>query len=196
MTLQTVFAVASSLVGIACFLPYIRDIFRHITKPHSYTWFIWSILQGIATAAMWSGGAGIAIIPTTIGSVLCGFIFLLSLRYGTKDIKLFDTICFVGALVAVVMYFFFHNPLLSVIFVSLTDFVGFLPTFRKTYINPESETASTHLLSSLSNGLALGALATFNIITSLYLVSITCMDLACGLLVIVRTKQLKAHIND
>jgi hypothetical protein len=186
--LQIVLATLSSIVGIVCFVPYIRDIFRHTTKPHSYTWLIWGILQSIAAAAMWSAGAGVAVASSTIGAALCIFIFLLSLKYGTKDIKTFDTVCLIGALLALVVYLFLHDALLSIILVTLIDFTAFLPTLRKTFVEPETETASTHLLSGASNALAIGALASFNITTLIYLPAIMLMDFILGILVLIRKK--------
>jgi hypothetical protein len=186
---QITLATLSSIVGIVCFIPYLRDIFRHTTKPHSYTWLIWAILQSIAAAAMWSGGAGVAVASSTIGAILCGFIFVLSLTYGTKNIKLFDTFCLVGALLTLVVYLFLHDALLSIILVTLIDFIAFLPTFRKTFVEPETETASTHLMSGVSNALAIGALANFTVTTMLYLTSIMIIDFVLGFLVLIRKKK-------
>jgi hypothetical protein len=186
--LQIISAGLASMFSIACFLPYVRDILRLTTKPHSYTWLIWTILQSIAVAGMWSEGAGIAVIPLIIGASLCALTFLLSLKYGTTDIKPFDTFCLVGALLALAVYLFLHDPLLSVILVTLIDFSAFLPTLRKTFVAPGTETASTHLMSGISNAFAIGALASFNPTTLIYLPAIMTMDLILGFLVLLRKK--------
>lgn len=191
MTLKIFFAGISSVVGIACFVPYVRDIFRDKTKPHSHTWFIWAVLQMIAASAMWSSGAGVAIASSVIGAVFCSFIFILSFKYGFKGITRFDTICLFGALFALAAYLLFHNPLLSIILVTLTDVIGFLPTLRKAYRAPHTETASTHLLSAASGAFAIAALSIFTPTTSLYLFAVTLMDVSCGLLVLARKKSIK-----
>ena len=186
MDAKVIFAVSSSLVGIACFVPFIRDIFRGSTQPHSYTWFIWTILQTTGVIAMLSAGAGIGAASLAIGAGLCAFIFLLSLKYGTHNIKTFDTICLIGALIAIAVYFLLHDALLSVIIVSLTDFIGFLPTFRKSYEEPHTETAVTYVLSSISSVLALGALVQFTLTTSLYLISLIITNGLCALIILMR----------
>jgi hypothetical protein len=188
MNLQIISAGLASIFSIACFLPYVRDIFRHTTKPHAYTWLIWTILQLIAVVALWNEGAGVAIVPLIIGSTLCALTFLLSLKYGTKNIKPFDTFCLVGALLALAVYIFLHDALLSVILVTLIDFSAFLPTLRKTFVEPETETASTHLMSGISNAFAIGALASFNPTTLIYLPAIMSMDFILGFLVLFRKK--------
>ena len=35
MNVKVFFALISSLIGIGCFVPYLRDIFKHTTQPHS-----------------------------------------------------------------------------------------------------------------------------------------------------------------
>lgn len=189
MNLHLFFAITSSLVGIVCFAPYIRDVFLRKTEPHSYTWLIWTILQSIGVVAMLSGGAGIGIASLTLGALFCGFIFILSLKHGTQNIKTFDKICLMGALIAIGIYFFLHNALLSVIVVTLTDFIAFLPTFRKAYEEPKTETASTFILSSSSNLLALGALTIVNLTTSLYLISLVITNAVCALIILTRRKK-------
>ena len=180
------FAGIAAAIGIACFVPYIRDIFRGTTKPHSYTWFVWAALQAVVAQAMWQSGAGVAIAPLVIGAGFCFFIFLLSLKYGTrgtgKGTKAFDLVCLLGALCAIAAYSIFHDPLISVVLATATDSLGFLPTLRKVYREPKTETASTHLLSGTSNAFALAALARFSVTTVLYLAVIMMLDFLCGLL--------------
>ena len=127
---------------------------------------------------------------SVIGAVLCAIIFLLSLRSGAKHITGFDTICFVGALGTMVAYLFFHDALLSVVFATLTDFIGTLPTLRKAYYEPRTETASTHLLSSGAGVFALLALATFSITTMLYVSTTTVLDFICGVIVVRQGRRL------
>ena len=195
MNLKIIFAGVSSVIGIICFIPYIRDIFRNKTKPHSYTWFIWVVLQIIAAAAMWSAGAGVAIASSVIGAMLCSLIFILSLKRGTKNITKFDTVCLLGALIALTAYVFLHDPLLSIIFITLTDTIGVLPTLRKAYYEPYTETASTHLLSSVSGAFAIAALARFTLTTSLYLIVVLMSDALLGLLALIRRKFIPQKLS-
>jgi hypothetical protein len=178
-------------VGIFCFYPYIRDIFLRKTTPHIYSWLVWAILQITGAIAMFSSGAGWGITPLILGAVLCILVFLLSFKYGTKNITRFDLICLIGALTVFCFYLFTHKALLSVILVSLIDVIGFLPTFRKAYVEPYSETTSTYVLSAVADGLAIGALANFSLITSLYLFTLIAVDGLCAVLIIIRRRQLK-----
>ena len=195
MNLQIIFATLASVIGTLSFIPYIRDIFRLKTTPHTYSWLIWAILQATATSAMLSKGASFGVVTLAIGSLLCAFIFLLSLRYGTKNITTFDTICFIGALAGTGMWLFLHNALLSVCIVSVVDLIAFLPTFRKAYADPYSETPSTYLLSFIADGLALFALSAFSLTTSLYLFTLVATNLACVSVIFIRRKHPNSTVS-
>lgn len=180
MPLQTIFAILATAIALANKVPYITDIYRLKTTPHSYSWLIWTLLQVTGALIMLSGGAGFGVASLLAGTVLCGFIFLLSLRYGTKNITTFDTICFVGALCATGVWFILHDAVLSILFVSAIDLLAFLPTFRKAYVEPYSETVSTYFLSAVAEVFALFALGSVTFTTSFYLISLVVTNSACS----------------
>ena len=189
MNIKLVFVILSSLIGISCFIPYIQDIFRGITKPHSYSWLIWTILQITGAIAMVSSGAGIGATSLVIGAILCCFVFTLSIFYGTNNIKIFDIVCLIGALLAIIIYFFIHDALFSIIVVTITDIIGFLPTLRKSYEEPKTETPLTYILSSISSFFALGALSLFTLTTSIYLISLVISNGLCAFIILIRRKK-------
>src|SRR6185312_15073157 len=121
---KTICGVVSALFNIACFIPYLLDIFKRSTKPHIYTWLIWTILQITGTIAMFNNGGGMGTLSLAIGSVFCAYVCLLSIKYGTKNITTFDTVCLIGALGATAIYFFQKDALLSIILISAIDFTG------------------------------------------------------------------------
>ncbi len=186
---QVVCAALSSFIAVVCFVPYIRDIVRGTTKPHAYTWFIWSVLQGVAAVSMWSEGAGIAVAAGTIGTVLCAGIFILSLKYGTTNIKPIDSICLAGALLSLASYFFMHNPLLSIVSIVITDVIAVAPTFRKTYEEPHTETSSTHILSGFASMFALAALQSFTFASVFYFCVVMVLDFTLGTMIVVLQRK-------
>ena len=188
MSIEFIFVILSSVFAIGCFLPYIRDIFKGKTKPHIYSWFIWFILQSIGVLAMYKSGAGLGIASLLIGTIFCFFIFTLSFKYGTKNIKIFDKVCLAGALLSIITYFFLHDILLSVIVITITDFIGFLPTFRKSYEEPDTETSLTYILSALSSTFALFSLAIFSFTTSFYIISLIITNGLCAFIILYRRR--------
>jgi uncharacterized membrane protein len=173
VNLKLISGILAGLLGVICFVPYLRDIFKKETTPHSYSWLIWAILQTIGVVAIIVGHGGYyGTLGIAAGALFCLTIFLLSLKYGTKNITKLDTFSFVMALVAILIWVFTKTPLYSVILISLIDFIGFIPTMRKGYEQPETETASTFFIASISNVFALLALSAYSISTTLYLCSL------------------------
>jgi|SRR3989338_3035387 len=191
MDIKTLFAVVGSIVGVVFTIPYIVDIFRHKTQPHSYSWFVWTLLQTTGLLVMFSTGAGIGATYLVASTGMCAFIFFLSLRYGTKNITLFDTVCLIAALSAMFVWFFLHDALLSIILVSCIDFVGFLPTFRKAYEEPWSETVSNYFSGGIAQAFSIIALSEYHVATVLYLATLSSANMIFTTMVLVRRRTIK-----
>lgn len=173
LNFKTTCGIIAAIIGIGCFIPYVRDTFLRKTKPHIYTWLIWTILQVTGVIAMYNNNAGIGALALAIGALLCAFTFLLCFKYGSKNITLFDTFCLIGALAATLIYFFLHNPLFSIILVSVIDFTGFLPTLRKAYHKPYSETLAMYVFFAVSSLFSVLALSSYSAITLIYPLTLT-----------------------
>ena len=174
INIKLILAILATVVIVGgAFLPYLRDIFRGKTKPHAYTWLVWTITQGTAVAGLIKGKGGWGALTLIIGIVFCLIIFLLSLKYGTRNITKSDTVILVAALSAIVVWWQLENPLLAIFMVSVIDVLGYIPTFRKTFEEPWTETAISWAVFSLVNILIIFALSEYNLLTLTYLVTIT-----------------------
>jgi hypothetical protein len=172
--LKMILAILASVVIVSGgYLPYIRDMFRGITKPHAYTWLIWSITYGTATAAMWFGRGGWGFLAMFVSCFFVVLIFFLSIKYGTRNITIGDTIILGLALLAIVVWWQMNNPLLAVLMVSAIDVVGYFPSFRKVFHEPWSETIASWAIFSIANLLNIFALSEYNLLTVTYLLAIT-----------------------
>ena len=195
MLLKQIFGSLSLAIALISFIPYIRDIFAGKTTPHAYSWFIWTVLQAIAAGAIlrenffWSA-AGVA--GTGFVSLL---VFLLSLKYGTKNITVFDSLMLSGALVSIVIWIFADNIRLSVILISVIDFIGFLPTYRKGYEEPYSETMTLYVCSFLANIFVFLSIQVYSIESSLYVGSLILTNLIFVSILFTRRVQAKEKNN-
>lgn len=172
METKLIFGILSSIVAIVCFIPYFRDIFLKKTQPHAYSWLIWTILQVVGVLAQLKDGGGYGAWALGVGVISCFAIFLLSFKYGTKNISRFDFLCLLASLVAIVFYLKLSNPVWSILVVTGIDFVGFLPTYRKGWKEPETETVSTYIMSASANLLSLFALQNYTVTTVFYIASL------------------------
>lgn len=188
MDIKLTLGILSSIVLLGAYVPYIRDIFAKKTKPHIYTWLVWAITQGTGTLALWYGGGGFAAITLFVGLLLVLVVVLLSLTYGTKNITKGDTFVLIAALAAIVVWWQLNNPLLAVLMVSTIDGLGYIPTFRKSFAEPWSETVLFWVAISFSYALALFANSEYNVLTVTYITTQMLADIAIVVLCLTRRR--------
>jgi hypothetical protein len=171
--MKIIFTIIATVIGAIAFLPYLKDTFSLKTKPHAYTWLIWTITQGTAVVGIWYGGGGWGALNLTVGTFFVIAVFLFSLRYGTKNITKSDTVILIAALLAIIIWWQLNQPLISVLIASAIDLIGYIPSFRKSYQEPWSETLISWIAFPVSNVFALLALQEYNFLTVTYLVAIS-----------------------
>ncbi|MBT4120226.1 MAG: hypothetical protein HOG89_01775 [Candidatus Peribacter sp.] len=187
--LNTIWAALSVLVGISTVTLYTKSIFSGDTKPHEFTWLIWAITQGTATAILWQAGGGKGAIYLTIGTVIVFAIFILLLFRGSRNITNSDVLVLALALLGFGIWWFLENPLLAVILMSSIDVSGYIPTFRKSYSLPDTETSAFWFAFGATNILSILALENYNALTLTYLVSIAAANISLGLFLIWRRQR-------
>ncbi len=187
--LKSIFAIVAAVITVTAFFPYIRDLLQGRTQPHIYTWLIWAITQSIAVAGIWYGGGSWGAVNLTIGTGFVFAIFLLSFKYGTRNITTFDTIALVAALGAILVWWGLDNPVLAVLLATAIDIAGYLPTFRKSFAEPWSETVGTWVAFVVGNILSVFALDAFNILTLTYIVTIIVANLVVVAICLIRRRS-------
>lgn len=193
--LKLIFAVIASSLWIIAYFFYFKDIFGGKTKPHAYTWLVWSITQGTAAAAIWVGGGKFGAINLAVGTVLVVVVFLLSFKYGTKNITKGDTLVLIGALSAIVVWWQLKNPFWAVAIVSVIDGLGYIPTIRKSFSDPWSEALFFWILMVCGNVLALASNAAYNFLTVAYLATLTLADVILISVCLIRRRKLTGAAN-
>lgn len=168
MELKAVVGLVAATLNIFAFGPYIIDTLRGKTKPHMYSWFIWTVITGMVFIGQVTGEAGPGAWATGCMVAINLCIFLLSLKYGTADITRSDKLCLVGALVALAVWVTADSLVLSIMVLTLIDTLAFVPTVRKILKSPEEETFITYPISSLRCFLSVLALSNYSVITGLY----------------------------
>lgn len=194
MELKFLWVIISLFLTIVVFIPYLIDIFKKKTKPHMYSWLVWGILQVIGPISMFKGGAGWGALPLAVGGFFCLTIFGLSFKYGTKNIKKFDLYCLIASLFAIAVYLLVEDPLYSIILVTIIDLVAFLPTFRKGFEEPFSETLATWLISAIANLFIIFSLQYYSVTTLLYTSSLVITNSIICTILITRRKILRKSI--
>ena len=184
-----ILAVIITFVG---YVPYIRDTIKGKTKPHIYSWFTWAFVTFIIFALQILGKGGAGAYTTLATAILCLTIFFLGLRNGNKYITKFDTVTFIISLVATCVWIFSKQPIISTLLIVTINTLANLPTIRKSWKDPHSETLFTWEMGAVRNFLGILALANYSILTWLYPVTILLINIIESTLLIIRRKQIKA----
>ncbi len=162
-------AIAALLALFSSFL-YIRDIFRGNTKPHIYTWLIWSIVTTIVFLGQWFSGGGPGSWATGVAAVVTIFTLFLALwgGYGTKDITNFDKVCLVLALIAILPWLIAKSILWSVILSTVIDLIAFFPTMRKTWYAPQSESLGSMYADVVKHSLSIFSMESYSLVNWIF----------------------------
>ncbi len=185
------FAIIAALLAIAGNVPYLRDILKRRVEPHAYTWFVWSIVSCIVFFGQIAKGAGIGALPTAASEVFTILIFLFSLKYGFKHPTKTDKIFLAIALAGLVPWVLTKDPTLSVVIAVAIDATAFLPTLRKTWRSPNTETPLLFGTNVLRHILALFSLQAYNIATMLHSIVMITLNSAMTLTILFRKLEKK-----
>lgn len=137
METKYVLTVIAGVLFIIGFVPYIRAIVRKETKPTTASWLIWATLDTITLAGMFFKNA---VNGQIIGAVLGAWVVaILALIYGTRGWTKLDKYCLGGAVLGIVLWLVFDNPVFGIVISNVVAFLGAIPTFKSAWGDPSRE---------------------------------------------------------
>jgi hypothetical protein len=158
----------AGLVSAAAFLPYAIAIVRGRAKPSLSTWLIWTVVGGALCASHWAAG-GRNSFWVALSYVLGPFtLALLALRYGERTWSPFDKVCLAAAACSLVLWALSGSPLVALCMNIMVDFIGALPTIRKSWQEPESEDRLSWSMFFAGNALNLFAIEKWSFSGAVY----------------------------
>lgn len=196
LTFSHSLVILSVFAGIAGSFAYIRDTLKGKSKPNRISWGMWAFAPLIgAVAAIYSG----ADVWATVRIFLAGFfpliIFFVSFLNPQSYWKLtfFDFLCGALSVLAILIWIFVDSPRTAILFAATADGFAVLPTLKKAWKNPETETGFTYLMSFVSILLVIPSIPVWNIENSAFQLYLL---VANGLLVfaVFRKKLSKAFV--
>jgi len=162
-------AAAAIVLTFVMFVPYIRSIHQGRTKPHAFSWIIWSIGTVVVFFAQLAGRGGLGAWPIGVSGVITTYIAALAYRTRSdRSITKSDWVFLTLALAALPCWFLTSNPLSAVVLLTVLDLAGFGPTFRHAYSHPHDERIGFYSLGVVRNGLAIAALEQYSLTTVLF----------------------------
>jgi len=182
-------AVALTLVGYGS---YFRSIFLGETKPHAFTWIVFTFIDGIIFFIQLGEGGGPGAWVLGVAALFSAVVSILSLRFGEKDIRPIDWACLLGAVVGLCIWQGIDNAFGAVILLSMTNMLATAPTFRKSFIKPGEESVIIWALDVVKFSLSIVALESRTLTTALFPASIAVVNSMLVIMVLLRRRTLAA----
>jgi hypothetical protein len=142
------FAILAGVIAVASAAGYAFDTLRGRNQPNRVTWAMWTVVPMIAFAAQIGQGVGLQSVFTFAG----GFGPLLVLIATFVNPKAywrltsFDLTCGLISLTAVVLWAITGKGLVALVLSVVADFFAAVPTIKKSYRVPVSESGYPFLL--------------------------------------------------
>lgn len=154
-------AIASFIGGFA----YLRDTISGKAKPNKVTWLLWTIIPFIAVAAQIKEGVGLPTLMTFMVGFTPLLIFIASFFNKKSQWKLgkFDLICGGLSILGVMLWIVTKDANLAILFSIIADGLAALPTIRKAFYNPETESENVYLGAIVAGALTILALKNYNL---------------------------------
>jgi hypothetical protein len=155
LTLDAILILLATLISIAGYLPYISGIIKGKSKPNRATWLIWSILGTVLcfTSFEVSNHDWMVICVPIVYMVGPTMVALLSFWYGEGGTSKFDVICFLFAFIGLGLWLILDMVVLALWLSIIIDGIGALPTIKKSYLDPKSESMIGWIAFSVANAI-------------------------------------------
>lgn len=158
MDITTYFLIGSTLLGF-CFGPLIYCIktIKGEVKPNKITWLFWSVPLITVTAQYLEGMITWASL-TVFMSGFAPFLIFLSSFINPKSywkLEKFDYMLSVGIIIFLIFWAISQNIFFAIIFSIIADALASIPTLKKAYYFPETETVWPFLVGFINSTLSL-----------------------------------------
>ncbi len=171
-------------VGILGFVPYAVGIINRTTKPNKATWIVWAVLGAVIAASYYAAGATeSAWVPVAYAFGIF-IIAILSLKYGEEKWTPLDKGCLAGAALGLALWALTGEAATALYIATLVDAAGSVPTIRKTYEDPGSESRAAWALFLLAAVINLFAIREWTLSSASYPVYLVILDLVMIALVL------------
>lgn len=167
-TLLAALGISSAVINTIGIVPYLRDIFKHKTKPERATWWIWLMLSVVAFSAQVAAGARWSLFMTGAQTLAVAAIAFLSVKFGYGKFHRKDFTSILITIAGVILWLFTKQPIAALLIVICLDILALWLTLTKTWKAPGTETLIAWVLAAISGFLGLLAVGKFDITELIY----------------------------
>ena len=187
------FGYLSLILAVVSLAPYLYSVIAGKTKPHVFTWVIWTLTTSLTAAAQYAGHAGSGAWATVLTALLTGAITLLAFTRGVKTITRSDWVTFIFGLSAIPLWYYTNEPLIAAVIAMTIDALAYYPTFRKSYRKPWEEMIYLYVACNIMHTTSFFAMEKYSLTTLLYPTTVLLINTALIAMLTWRRHQLKPH---
>lgn len=151
-------------------LSYFVDTIRGKVQPNRVTWALWALAPMIAVLAQVDQGVGAQALLT----FSVGFLPLMTLiasffnKKSFWEIHRFDIICGILSLLGLTLWLVTRVGNIAIFFSIVADLLAAIPTYRKCFYHPETESFRAFFMNVIGSGLTLLAMRTWSFANSAF----------------------------
>lgn len=136
-------------------LSYLIDTIRGKVQPNRVTWVLWALAPWITFFAQRVQEVGSqSLLPFSIGFIPTLVVVASLFNKKAKwEIHRFDFICGGLSILGLILWLMTRVGNIAIIFSILSDFLATIPTLRKAYLSPETESFKAYFLNMLGAGI-------------------------------------------
>ena len=165
---QHAIGVTAGVILVLKQIPYILSILNGRTRPNRASWTIWTVLGAVALAAYIQTGETADLWVPVVLVIAPLTVTVLALRSGYSDDGKYDKLALVGGAVALGVWLISGSAAVGLAMALVADFIGTLPTLRKSVLWPSSEHLPTWYLSLLGYTVNLFAIQQWSLFHAFY----------------------------
>ncbi len=151
------FVYVAALLSIVGAWSYIHATVRGSTSPNRVTWGLWGVEGVLAFSIEIQQHVGLASLMTLMLGLVPLVVVLVSFRnsHSVWKIGRFDVVCGLISVAGLVFWAFINQPTIALISFVAADQAAALPTIRKAWIAPHTESSRVFFLGSVNCAITL-----------------------------------------
>jgi hypothetical protein len=193
---KSVLGIIAGVIAFFAYIVYIISILKGGSKPNRVTWWIWAFMGLVlALSYQFSGASNTVWVPYV--EFLGPFaIAVLSIKYGEGTLEnKTDLYCLLGAVVSIMLWIIFDNPVIALITNLAIDSFAIVPTIKKSYLRPEGEDFWAWFGTGLADSLNMFAVERFTFAILVYPIYMLVSDLIIIVILLFRKKGIMKDVS-
>lgn len=130
-------SVLAGIIFVVGFVPYLRAVLKHETRPSKASWIVWWTIDAVTLAGMLAKNT----VNGQIIGALAGasIVVVLALKYGKPGWTWLDKASLGGCALGIVLWKLFNDADFGIAVSMVVVFLGSFPTFASVWKNPANE---------------------------------------------------------